>query len=226
MPIQGITPLSPLARGQMTGPTVATRYRPDSEMERALIVLDEHPNIRVNPKYTARARGYRIQREAAAADLAKGKRVYRDTMFNEVVEYAVYSPPSESATAGLREQLREAAQRHAKLNLNAELVDQDSFRGAFQAAAWLGYTPMVEVWAEWLNALRSAATHVTERERLEAVLCISAGTARSAQAPAPGTYISAPSYAGWPRFDEELEKALNRMPQDQAPAGAKGKGRS
>ena len=198
---------------------LAAHYVPNETYERAALVMDHHPNLRVHPSIAATVPVYRERREAAARVLKRNPGARRDMLRESRAHVApdeftapVNAPPSADETAKLRQRVAAAAKRYRELRSAG--VDTDALRVTFEEAVRSGdFRAAVAAHDDWVRAIADDANTDRERATLDAELCLRPTGAPPGRAFRPGDPLH-PSYP-WPNFTDEMSRALRRIPPEK-----------
>jgi hypothetical protein len=196
---------------------LAAHYVPSELFERALLVIDHYPNLRVHPSIAATVPVYRERREAAARVLKKNPGARRDMVKESRAHVGtvaftapVNAPPTAEETSKLRQRVAAAAKRYRELRSAG--VDTDALRVTFQEAVRSGdFRAAVAAHDDWVRAIADDANTDRERATLDAELCLRPTGAPPGRAFQPGDPLH-PNYP-WPNFTDEISRALRRVPE-------------
>ncbi len=198
-------------------PELAARYGRNPTYERAAIVLEDHPGIRVHPSIAALVPVH-LEREAAVRRILAKDPDARYTWEGQVRGMAAHTlrpyvaPPTAAETAALRAEIDDLAERWRDLERSTPRhVSEQDRREAFTAACWSGdWSAVVAAWGAWVGGLAALERQATERDRLAVGLCVRTGPVPPRRTWAAGEPASLGF--GFPEFAQEFPLAMQRVP--------------
>lgn len=216
---QKLTPNPALAQLE----AAAGAYTPNELLDRAAIVAETFPNVKLDQRVVEALPNYLRRRKAAADLLAAGQTtVPIPTVPGAANRYdydpstptkkRIAQPPTDAETTALSKRVSGAVKRYLELR-HPMGVSASKMRAAFTAAMWNGTGHVA--WAQWLEALRVEANRQTNLDRAAAFIGVDLRDGGGLPLLESGTPYNAAS--GWPIWADEANLAMNRAGKPLAP---------